>query len=273
MSEVFRKRIPGAPQGYPQWEAAGLSWLADAEQTDPQRPGAATVRVLAVGTDYLDLERLASRPGGPSQDHAAAFGRALAATHAAGAPAFGSGPPSWPARRAGFLGPASRPLPLSCDPAERWGEFFATQRLQPVLGWGHEQGLWSGSDGVLEAVLARLSRGDFDDAAPPSRLHGDLWSGNVLWTPQGGVLIDPAAHGGHHETDLAMLALFGAPHLETILTAYQQAAAGTERALRPGWRDRVPLHQLHPVMLHAVLFGGGYEHQALRLAERVLALA
>ena len=39
----------------------------------------------------------------------------------------------------------------------------------------------------------------------------------------GGVLIDPAAHGGHRETDLAMLALFGAPHLEEILAGYQEA--------------------------------------------------
>ena len=33
-----------------------------------------------------------------------------------------------------------------------------------------------------------------------------------MWTPDGVVLIDPAAHGGHRETDLAMLALFGCPH-------------------------------------------------------------
>ena len=57
--------------------------------------------------------------------------------------------------------------------------------------------------------MERCAAGDFDDDDPPARLHGDLWSGNVMWTPTGAVLIDLAAHGGHRETDLAMLALFG----------------------------------------------------------------
>ncbi len=54
-------------------------------------------------------------------------------------------------------------------------------------------------------------------------------------------LVDPAAHGGHRETDLAELALFGgAPHLDAVLGAYQEVYP-----LADGWRDRVPLHQLH----------------------------
>ena len=62
-----------------------------------------------------------------------------------------------------------------------------------------------------------------------------LWSGGRGW------LIDPAAQGGHRETDLAMLALFGAPHLDRILAAYQEVAP-----LAEGWRGRVPLHQAPP---------------------------
>jgi fructosamine-3-kinase len=77
-------------------------------------------------------------------------------------------------------------------------------------------------------------------------------------------VIDPAAHGGHRETDLAMLALFGAPQLETILAAYDEAAP-----LANGWRDRVELHQLFPLLVHTVLFGGGYGAQALRACERL----
>ena len=74
-----------------------------------------------------------------------------------------------------------------------------------------------------------------------------LWSGGRGW------LIDPAAHGGHRETDLAMLALFGAPHLDRILAAYAEASP-----LSDGWRSRVPLHQLHPLLVHVCLFGAGY---------------
>ena len=70
---------------------------------------------------------------------------------------------------------------------------------------------------------------------PPARLHGDLWNGNVLWGLDGRVwLIDPAAYGGHREADLAMLALFGLPHLPRVLEAYAEAAP-----LADGWEERV----------------------------------
>ena len=80
-----------------------------------------------------------------------------------------------------------------------------------------------------------------------------------------GWLIDPAAHGGHRETDLAMLSLFGAPHLDAILAAYQQVTP-----LADGWRGRVPLHQLHPLLVHVCLFGASYRQQLLAAASAAL---
>jgi len=102
---------------------------------------------------------------------------------------------------------------------------------------------------------------------PPARIHGDLWSGNVLWAADGRAwLVDTAsAHGGHRETDLAMLMLFGAPHLDEIVAAYDD-----EWPLADGWRERVPLHQLHPLLVHAVMFGGSYTARAAATAERLL---
>jgi fructosamine-3-kinase len=97
-------------------------------------------------------------------------------------------------------------------------------------------------------------------------VHGDLWAGNVLWSGGRGWLIDPAAHGGHRETDLAMLALFGAPYLDAILRAYQAASP-----LADGWRDRVPLHQLHPLLVHVCLFGASYAGQLRAAARAALA--
>ncbi len=117
---------------------------------------------------------------------------------------------------------------------------------------------------ALDRVADRLAAGDFDDGAAPARLHGDLWSGNVLWSPDGVVLIDPAAHGGHRITDLAMLALFGIPQLDLIHAAYQEAS----EQLPDGWRDLIGLHQLHPLLVHAELFGGGYGAQAVEVARR-----
>jgi fructosamine-3-kinase len=84
-----------------------------------------------------------------------------------------------------------------------------------------------------------------------------------MWTPNGAVLIDPAAHGGHRETDLAMLQLFGVPHWADLLAGYQSVWPLSE-----GWKDRVVLHQIHPLLVHAVLFGGGYAGRALAAVRR-----
>jgi fructosamine-3-kinase len=87
----------------------------------------------------------------------------------------------------------------------------------------------------------------------------------VLWSGGRGWLIDPAAHGGHRETDLAMLALFGAPYLARIIACYEEV-----RPLAAGWRERVPLHQLHPLLVHVCLFGGSYRAAALDASRAVL---
>jgi fructosamine-3-kinase len=99
---------------------------------------------------------------------------------------------------------------------------------------------------------------------PPARLHGDLWSGNVLADRSGRAwLIDPAAYGGHREMDLAMLDLFG-PVPDRTVAAYEELAP-----LADGWRERIGLWQLFPLLVHAVLFGGGYLHQSHDLALRL----
>ena len=253
-SPTFRKAGDNAPLGYFPWEAAGLRWLSAAPD------GADVVQVRVVGEDFLDLERLV--PTAPTRVQAEAFGAALARTHASGADAYGSPPDGWPGD--GWLGPLSDPLPLTLQPAAEWGEFLARERLAPMLRAGRRLGLWEvGEAAVFERVMERVAGGSYDTGDAPARLHGDLWAGNIVWTASGGVLIDPAAHGGHREADLAFLSLFPPPHLDAILEAYDEVAP-----LVDGWRDRVSLHQLHPLMLHAVLFGGGYVGQALDVARR-----
>ncbi len=251
---TFRKAGPHAPLGYFAWEAAGLRWLSAA------RGGAQVVSVVEAGEDELVLERL--EPATPTREQAAGFGSGLAATHAAGAPAYGSPPDGW--RGDGWLGPLSEPLPLTLDPRSSWGEFYAAQRIEPMLRAGVRVGVYDAAAvRLFERVARRVATGELDTGEPPSRLHGDLWAGNIVWTQHGGVLIDPAAHGGHREADLAFLVLFGAPHLDAVLGAYADRAP-----LADGWRERVTLHQLHPLMLHAVLFGGGYVGQSLAVARR-----
>lgn len=253
MPARHRKQSAAVPPGYFAWEAAGLRWLADAR-------GAAVVGVLDAGPDHLDLPRLTPAP--PTPAAAERLGRGLAATHAAGAAAHGCGPPGW--QGDGWLGPLSEPLPLALGAWDSWGAFYAEARIRALLPLARERGVLDASEvAVLDRLADAVAAGAHDTGEPASRLHGDLWSGNVLWTADDAVLIDPAAHGGHREADLAMLALFGAPHLERVLAAYDEAAP-----LADGWRDRVPLHQVHPLLLHTVLFGGSYAARTLRSALR-----
>ncbi|WP_084723456.1 fructosamine kinase family protein [Streptomonospora alba] len=228
-------------------EAAGLRWLAEV-------PGGADVPEVLAAADggVLVMEQVHER--GATAAAADDLGRRLATTHRAGAEAFGASWPGWLAT-----------LPLDNTPGRAWPEWYARRRLLPYLRDAHDRGfLDSGDVAQLERVLARV-----DDLAgpdePPARIHGDLWDGNVLWGRDGAVLIDPAAHGGHRETDLAMLELFGAPHLERILAAYHEAFP-----LADGRRDRVPLHQLHPLLAHVCLFGRSYRTPLLDAARRLL---
>ncbi len=155
----------------------------------------------------------------------------LAVTHEAGAPLFGSGPDGW--HGDGYFGPLSEPLPMSLWGHKTWGAFYAEERLRPMAALA-EWRLGTEASRSIDAVIDRCLAGDFDDDDRPARLHGDLWSGNVMWTADGAVLIDPAAHGGHRETDLAMLALFGCPFLDEVLAGYQIRAAAAGRLARPG---------------------------------------
>ena len=235
MSDTYVKSDPEAPEGFFAAEARGLTWLADAPG------GVAVAGVRAVRRTAIEIERLHPRP--PTPAAADDFGRALAHTHGAGAPAWGA------TEGDGFIGP----LPLPNGPFPSWPDLWWEGRVEPYLRQAVDSHQLRDQDAVdCRHVVERWAHDV--PVARPARIHGDLWSGNVVWTAHGAVLIDAgAAHGGHRETDLAMLALFGLPHLERVVRAYD-----AEVPLAPGWHDRVPLMQLHPLLVHVVLFGGGY---------------
>ena len=230
-------------------EAEGLRWLAEGGFRCPQ--------VITHDDGWLVIEAVPT--GSPTVAAAETFGRELAAGHRTGASAFGDAPPDGPVDA--WIGLA----PMRNVPGSSWPEWYAAHRVQPYLRDAVDQGVLD-DPGPVEAVCERI--GDLaGPAEPPARLHGDLWSGNVLWGADGHVwLIDPAAHGGHRETDLAMLHLFGCPHLDRIVAAYDEADP-----LADGWRARIPLHQLFPLLVHTVLFGGGYGAQAVAAARAALA--
>jgi len=231
-------------------EANGLRWLAEAQAVP-------VPRVLAVTEAALVVSMI--QPGQATPDAAFGFGADLARMHEAGADGFGA---PWP----GFI--ASLPLDntLTRADTEPWPQWYAARRLMPYLRSAVDSGALRPEDAQpVEAVIDRIDS-LAGPAEPPSRIHGDCWAGNVLWSAGRGWLIDPAAHGGHRETDLAMLALFGAPHLDRILVGYQDS-----RPLAAGWRARVPLHQLHPLLVHACLFGASYREEVRAAARAALA--
>jgi fructosamine-3-kinase len=240
---VKRGHGPGATAA----EVAGLRWLASA----------GTVPVPAVhrhDEDSLVIDRVpAGRPSAPAAE---GFGRGLARLHAAGAPAFGAPPPGGPVDA--WIGRA----PMANVPGEDWATWYAEHRVLPYVRLAVDAGTFGTTEAaVFERACARIPPSD----EPPARLHGDLWNGNVLWDGRAAWLIDPAAHGGHRETDLAMLDLFGCPHLERILAAYDEV-----EPLADGRRDRIGLHQLFPLLVHTVLFGQSYAGQALAAARTLL---
>jgi fructosamine-3-kinase len=228
-------------------EANGLRWLGEAAAVPvPQ--------VLAVGPEVLVISMIS--PGLATPEAAFQFGTELARLHAAGAASFGA---PWP----GFI--ASLPLDNTPDGGD-WPRWYADRRLLPFLSRAVDGGALRPEDArLVEAVIDRIGS-LAGPAEPPSRIHGDCWAGNVLWSGGRGWLIDPAAHGGHRETDLAMLALFGAPSLDRILAGYNDTAP-----LAAGWRSRIPLHQLHPLLVHACLFGASYRDEVRSAARAALA--
>ncbi|MGW1541958.1 fructosamine kinase family protein [Streptomyces sp. NPDC002309] len=244
---VKRQDAPGGAGA----EAAGLRWLG----------AAGAVRVPAVhGQDGRWLVTARVPAGRPSARTALRFGRELAALHSCGAPAFGAPPPGGPADASIGL------APMRNVPGPDWPRWYAEDRVLPYLRRAVDDGtLRAAESRVVERVCERLPE-LAGDAEPPARLHGDLWHGNVLWGADGHAwLIDPAAHGGHRETDLAMLRLFGCPRLDEVFQGYEESAP-----LSAGWRDRVALHQLFPLLVHAVLFGRSYAVRALEAAETAL---
>jgi fructosamine-3-kinase len=245
---VKRADEPGAVRA----EAAGLRWLAETG-TVPV-PNVHGCEGSWLVTDLVPQDRATARA-------AREFGRELAALHAAGAPAFGAPPPDGPVDA--YIGLA----PMRNVRGSDWPRWYAEHRVLPYLRAAVDGGaIRAAETAAVERVCERLPE-LAGPAEPPARLHGDLWNGNVLWGADGQAwLIDPAAHGGHRETDLAMLHLFGFPHLEHVLDGYRQAAP-----LAEGWRDRVGLHQLFPLLVHAVLFGRSYAEQALAVARAALA--
>ena len=245
---LFVKANLRAPKGLFTAEARGLEWLREASAlripevvatSDPDEP-----------VSYLVLEYIEA--GRPARQFDEMLARGLAKLHRAGAEGFGLDHDN-------FIGS----LPQSNETAASWAEFYVSRRLGPQLERAAESGRASyamrrGFERLFSAMPGLVGAKE-----PPSRLHGDLWGGNLHVAEDGApCLIDPAVYAGHREMDLAMMRLFGG-FSERVFSAYHEAFP-----LAAGFEERVALYQLYPLMVHVNLFGGSYAGSVERALER-----
>jgi fructosamine-3-kinase len=244
----FVKTHPKAPPRMFSAEARGLDWLRAADALHV--PKVRAVSNPGESVQYLVLDLVESAP--PVRDFDDRCGRGLARLHAALAPSFGLDHDN-------FIGS----LEQSNTPHATWAEFYRVERLEPQLrralaGGRASYAMRRGFDRLFERLPALVGPEE-----SPSRLHGDLWGGNLHVDERGEpCLIDPAAYGGHREVDLAMMRLFGG-FSERVFSAYDEALP-----LAPGASERVALYQLYPLMVHVNLFGGGYAGSVERALAR-----
>ena len=232
---AFIKTHTNPPANFFSTEAAGLSWLrATSTVSIPE------VLAHSDTPPFLALEWIETGRASAKTDEA--LGVALAGLHGSALPHFGRSD----SRTTGSLA-------VPNNPVQQWSEFYSQQRLLPLAKIALERQSLSAADCDSLVRVAENLSALAAEPEPPSLLHGDLWGGNRLVDSAGvSWLIDPAAHGGHREFDLAMMQLFGG-YSDRCFAAYHEA-----RPLQPGSEQRVALHQLAPLVVHAIKFGGSY---------------
>ncbi len=244
---LFVKWIRKAPVDFLAKEAEGLQALRKAMHPLIV-PEVIAVNVFDSGTQLLALEYLA--PVSPSPSDWMKAGEGLALLHANTSETFG-----WPTSN--YIGT----LPQENTPSASWPEFFGQQRLRKQLALGLQKGVFGAAFAKrLDRLVAMLP--DLLPDAAPEMTHGDLWSGNILFTASGPALIDPAVAYTQGEADVAMSKLFGG-FPSAFYDAYK-----TAKPLIDGWEQRIPLLQLYWLMVHANLFGGHYISQCQSIVDR-----
>jgi len=217
-------------------EARGLSLLHDAKEIR-------VPEVMAYGDDgsntFIILEYI--DPAKKKDDFWEVFGHKLAALHRHEGPYFGLDHDN-------YIGS----LQQYNDKRDRWTDFFREQRLLVQMEIAARSGLLpSLIRQSFESLFARLD--DLFPMEPPCLIHGDLWSGNYMVDDNGeACIIDPAVYYGSREMDIGMSQLFGA-FGRGFYESYNEAWP-----MEPGWRERIEICNLYPLMVHVNLFGAGY---------------
>lgn len=228
-------------------EADGLAALG--RGSDDGQQGPRVPKAYLHGESFLLLEDL--NPARRQPDYWPIFGRQLAALHNQTHPQFGFGHDN-------YIGSTPQPNPWEAQGMV----FFAEHRLGFQARLAQRQGLLGSADvRRVQNLATRLP--DLVPDQPASLIHGDLWGGNAISDENGApAIIDPAAHYGWAEAELAMTTLFGS-FPEAFYQAYQEA-----RPLEPGYKGRFPIYNLYHLLNHLNLFGSSYLGQVQMILRR-----
>lgn len=145
-----------------------------------------------------------------------------------------------------------------------WPEFFANERLEPQLKISYDKNLISTVvKNQFELLLTKLQALYIQEI--PSLVHGDLWSGNCIMEDSGKpFVIDPAVYYGNREVDIAMSTLFGG------FTSEFYIGYNDEFPLLEGWKERLDIWNLYPLLVHLNLFGRAYLGQIESILKRFI---
>ena len=146
-----------------------------------------------------------------------------------------------------------------------WTLFLGQMRILPMAKICYEKGQLSKEFMVrLEGLCRNLYKRIDMSAITPSLLHGDLWSGNILFDMNGATLIDPAIYFGDKEMELAFILLFDT-FGETFFREYEEVHPLSEDF----YEVKVPLYQIYPLLVHVALYGGSYVDQLEQVLKRL----
>ena len=227
-------------------EAAGLRMI---EQPQTIK----TPKVISCGNfkklTYLLMEWI--EPGPATTRSMQLLGQQLAAMHCTTAVMFGT------ATHALISGG----LPQSNNEYTTWEQFFIQERLQPKVKLAVERGALTFTDSNdFENLYKKLA--SLFPVEPPALVHGDLWRGNcVIDNHEQPYLVDPTAHYGYREVDIAMTTLFGGFEKE-FYEAYQEVYP-----LQKGWEERVEIWNLYPLLI-LVSLGGDFQEQIRKVLKK-----
>jgi fructosamine-3-kinase len=146
-----------------------------------------------------------------------------------------------------------------------WTLFLGQMRIMPMVRLCYDEGQISKHTVErLEGLCRDLYKRVDMCKIYPSLLHGDVWSGNVLFESEGACLIDPAIYYGDKEMELAFILLFDT-FGETFFNAYSEVHPLSEDF----HKTKVPLYQIYPVLVHVALYGGSYVGQLEQILKRL----